>query len=142
MYPADRPIDDAYFDGSLSTQADKTIEALDLLLTVVTDPVQDDLFTIARGSFEQSMRRDRTEPRSLIYSMAAWDDEGIGTDPGPAFWTRLQTLEPADVERLLAPLREQPVIITIAGDLDAVRRDSLLKFGAVTEMKAADLTSW
>jgi predicted Zn-dependent peptidase len=139
---ADRPIDDAYFDGSLSTQADKTIEALDLLLKVVTDPVEDELFAIARGSVEQSMRRDRTEPRSRVYSVAAWDDEGIGTDPGPAIWTRLQSLEPADIERLLAPLREQPVIITIAGDLDAVGRHSLLKFGAVTEVTAADLTSW
>ncbi|HGG56443.1 MAG TPA: insulinase family protein, partial [Nannocystis exedens] len=86
--------------GVLGTQGDKTIDALDLMLTLLqSTPVSKERFVASKTALREDTRNDYIQPRIRPWSVYRWDLQGDAVDPREALLGAISTLD-------LAALRE------------------------------------
>ncbi len=125
--------------GRLGTQADKSDEALTLLLDLLRRPtLAADRVTSARVALVREMIATRIPPRRVADWVHAWDERGETEDPRPWELAQLQSLGPEQLQALLARFAAVPANISVLGDRSRLGR-ALEQFGEVVELRVQDV---
>jgi predicted Zn-dependent peptidase len=138
-----RPKDESGLLAFMSTQADKTPDAVDAMLGLMqSKTIQPERLVTAKAAMEQEYRSSRIDPRFVYWWVVDWDERGEKEDPRPWEWSVAKKLKASDVEAFAAPFADTPVIITVVGDRERIGMEQLSKFGQVVEVKADQLFSY
>ncbi|MCF8296317.1 MAG: insulinase family protein, partial [Saprospiraceae bacterium] len=128
---------------SMSTQADKTTEAISTLNKIITDlPVKEDRITTIKSSMLQSINSSRPTFRSMSYSVARWKRMGYQYDPRKDSYSIYENLEFDDIYSFYKKnIQNKPIIMTIVGDKERINIEELKKFGKIIFVKSDDVFS-
>ena len=125
--------------GRLGTQADKSGEALGLLLGLLRHPtLAADRVAAARVALTREMVATRIPPRRIADWVQAWEERGEHEDPRPWELAQLQSLGPPELAGLLARFATVPAIISVLGDRTRLG-PVLERFGTVVELHVHDV---
>ena len=126
--------------GALGTQADKTVEAVDLLARLLREPPFDEnRFKQTKDAILQSYRTDPLTFRQVPGAILSWEDQGFSQDPRPARYKRSQGYGLKDLESFSRRFKSKVLTYHILGNKDRVKLEDLKKFGTVEEKKVDDL---
>jgi predicted Zn-dependent peptidase len=131
------------FLGGLGTQADKTVEAIDVLLRIVKElPPSETRRTNVARSLDESYRTGRTPFRAIPGAVLSWDRQGLPGDPRPWNWERVKAVTLEDLVAFAGRWKSQPYTVTIVGDTSRFDRARLAGFGEVIDVNPDDLFAW
>ncbi|MBI2363368.1 MAG: insulinase family protein [Elusimicrobia bacterium] len=126
--------------GSLGTQADKTVEAVDLLAKLLKEPPLDAArFKQTKDAVLQSYRTDPLTFRQIPGAVLTWEDQGFAKDPRPARYKRSQGYALKDLEAFSQRFKSKVLTTHILGNKERVKLEELKKFGALEEKTVDDL---
>jgi predicted Zn-dependent peptidase len=129
--------------GALGTQADKTLDALDVLLGLIRAlPPSDARFELAVSSIDQGYRSVRPQFRSAPDTWVTWMRQGLDGDPRPWNWSQVKAMKLPDLLAWTKRFEAMPMTIAIAGPKDRFDAERLRKFGDVTELTTDQLFAW
>lgn len=125
----------------IGTQADKTPEAMALLIELMKNPPKSEShFNRARAALDNQYRTSRVNFREAFGTLEAWAQMGYDQDPRPLYFNQLDNVA---IEDLFAYIQKkvasQPLTFTIVGDRAKVGLDALKKLGEVEEVKLDQL---
>jgi len=141
--PGTRPQDASGLLGFLSTQADKTPEALDTLIGLVRRPsIEDERIQDAKAAIEQAYRASRIDPRQLNAWVLDWDERGEPADPRPRAREMIEGLDAKAVAAFVQTFVGSPPIVAIVGDRTRIDVQALAQIGRVVEVEATQLFSY
>ncbi len=117
--------------GYLGCQADKTPEAVRLMLTLMRDfPASPQRFAAAESAIEQNMRTNPVAFREIPDQVMDWEDEGfVGGDPGPRLFSRVKSYTLGDLQAFASRLHDAPFTVSVLGDPARVETDALKPLG-------------
>jgi predicted Zn-dependent peptidase len=142
-FAGSRPRDESGVSGSIGTQNDKTIEALQTMLDLLRNtPMQPDRLDKAQQAIDQRYRASRVSPRSINGWVRSWDELGLDSDPRPTYWAKHKTLDAKALEQFAKRFAKSGVIISIMADRAHVDLDALKKLGKVELVKPEKLFSY
>jgi predicted Zn-dependent peptidase len=126
--------------GYVGTQADKTIEATELLRSLLAKmPVSEKRFTDAKKAIEQDYRTNPTRFRAIPHTIIGWEYRGIKKDPRPRRLKKAQSYTLKDLERFAEPFGKKPMVIHALGSRDRVDIEALKKLGVFVEKSIDEL---
>jgi predicted Zn-dependent peptidase len=129
--------------GALGTQADKTLDALDVLFQIVRKlPPSDARFEAAVHSIDQGYRTARAGFRRVPGTWITWERQGLDGDPRPWNWSRVKEMKLDDLVAWTKRFESMPFTIAIAGPKDKFDAARLKSFGEVIELKPDQLFAW
>ena len=132
--------DDTEFWGSLGCQADKTPEAVALMLTLMRDfPASEKRFHETAKAVEESYRTNPVPFRAVPSALMTWEDEGLTGDPRPKRFEKALKYSSADLQTFAQRLKEKPMTVWILGQRDRVGLDRLKALGDFEEKGLSDL---
>ena len=138
-----RPVDACALIGKLGTQADKSREALELLLELLRRPaLAGDRVAAARIALTREMVATRIPPRRVPDWVQAWEERGEAGDPRAWELEQLQALGPAQLQSLLDRFAAVPAIVSVLGDrrrLDVLSPQTLSGAAELIELRTADI---
>jgi len=127
--------------GYIGTQADKTVEALKLFVTLMKSPPK------SASHFERAMRALENRYRSEVIDYTGvlgrfqyWSDLGLDKDPRPEEFSRLPKLTLDQLfDYLNQKVASQPLTFTVVGDKTKIDLKALQTLGEVEEIKVESL---
>ncbi len=127
--------------GSIGTQTDKTVDALDAFIDLIDNmPESNERF---ETSVESLMNRYRTSTigfREVIGAVRGWERLGLDGDPRRESFDKLQTTSLDDLLSFQQEhVKDRPKLISIVGDLSILDTEELEQFGTVKEIQVDDL---
>ncbi len=130
-----------FFMGYMSTQADKTIEALDTYVGLIRNmPEKADRLTVIKKNIKQSVNSNRPDFRNLSFDVPNWKYEGCDKDPMEKIYNHIDGVQFSDiVEYYNKYIKGKHIIITVVGDKSRINMKKLATFGKVIEMKKKDV---
>lgn len=129
------------FFGYIGTQADKTIEALETFNGLVREmPEKSERMDNIKTYLYQQSLSSRPDFRQLPQTFATWQQKGYTSDPNKELSETYQDLTFKDIIEFEAKhLKDEPMVICIAGDKRMVDLDELAKFGKITFVKEQEI---
>jgi predicted Zn-dependent peptidase len=140
-----RPCDASALIGQLGTQADKSREALTLLLDLMQRPtLAAERVAAARHSLIRELRSTRIPPRRVPDWVQAWEEREEPRDPRPEELANLEALGHARaagdaLDDLLHRHTGGPALISVLGDRRRIDLAGLRELGEVVELRSADV---
>ncbi|MCP4449786.1 MAG: insulinase family protein [Myxococcales bacterium] len=135
--------DDTAVMAGLGTQADKSVEAVSTLLSLVVPlKVESNRYATAVTSLKASYRKTRISPRSRASAVFGWEDLGKGDDPRPKQFAALDSTPAADMESFANARTRLPATFAITGDstrIDIKALAAAASIGKIKVMKASQL---
>lgn len=133
----------AYFSGYVATQADKTIEALDVFMSLLTDmPEYPNRITNIKDYLREALQTAKPDFRSKSQVFEAWKRLGYTTDPAVMQLPQIESLSFEDIVKFYQQnVKGRPVAIGIVGDPKRVDLDKLSKYGKVVRLNKNKLFS-
>jgi len=130
-----------YFLGHMTTQADKTIEALDTYTGLINDmPAKPERMDIIKTSLKQSINTKFPSFRSLSSNVPMWKYQGFTEDPNKVWYPEFDQVRFELVDGFYNKyMKDKPMVITLVGDKSRINMAELKKFGKVIEVKTADI---
>lgn len=127
--------------GAISSQNDKTVEALSAFLDLFENmPVSGERFEEAKSALVNRYRTSTVGFRQVTGTVRAWQRVGIDGDPRESRFGQLQN---STLEDMLAFQRRniagKSKLISIVGDMSRIDAEELKNFGAVTELQVDEL---
>lgn len=126
----------------LSTQADKSEEAIDVFLSLLRDmPQKPERVENIKNSMVKSVNASRTSFRSAPSLVANWELIGHEEDPKIKALNYVQNNFQFEeiVDFYNAEIEKDNVVICVVGDIKTIGKDVLAKYGKVTELKKKDV---
>ncbi|MBI5240266.1 MAG: insulinase family protein [Elusimicrobia bacterium] len=120
--------------GYLGTQADKTVEATELLRRLLREPPLSPqrLSETAKG-IEEGYRTNPIQFRSIPGAVMGWEDQGLSGDPRPERFARVLKYRLDDLAAFSRRFKQRPMTAYILGNRDRVALDALKKLGEFEE---------
>ena len=135
--------DSNLFLGQLGTQADKTLDALEVLMRIVRDmPASDVRLANVHKALDTTYRSAYINFRAIPGTVVSWWRQGLDGDPRPYNWEHVMKLSLADLTTFAGRWKSMPYTITVVGDKSRFDTAKLAEYGEVTEMKPDQLFSW
>lgn len=133
--------DDTELWGSLGCQADKTPEAVELMVKLFGDfPASEKRFRETAKAVEESYRANPVHFRAIPSVVMDWEDEGLtGGDPRPKRFEKVLRYAPAELESFAKRFKGRPLTVWILGQRDRVGLDRLKALGDFEEKPLSDL---
>ncbi|MDP3541854.1 MAG: insulinase family protein [Elusimicrobiota bacterium] len=127
--------DDTQLWGRLGCQADKTPEAVKLMISLFQEfPASEKRFRETAKSIEESYRTSPVRFRSIPATVIGWEDQGLaGGDPGPKRFERSVGYTLPELRSFAERFKTKPLSIWILGHRDRVGLDELKTLGAFEE---------
>jgi predicted Zn-dependent peptidase len=127
--------------GSLGCQADKTPEAVELMLKLLREfPASEKRFSETAKAIEQLYRTNPVEFRAIPSVLMSWEDAGIsGGDPRPKRFQKVLSYSASDLEGFARRLKDKPMTVWILGQRDRVGLEKLKTLGDFEEKALPDL---
>jgi zinc protease len=130
-----------HFTAYLSTQSDKTLDALMALNDLLNNfPVKEERLKLLKSSLIQSVNTNRPSFRQMSNTVSYWKRKGYKNDPRKEWVKIYNNLTFEDITKFYDMfLKEKPRVITIVGDKRRIDFDKLSEFGEVIELDKKDL---
>lgn len=121
----------------IGTQADKTTEALALLIDLIRKPPRSaSHFERAWRALENRYRTEVIDYTQVLGRFQYWSDLGLDRDPRPEEFARLHQLTLDQLFRWIQTrVATQPLTLTVVGDKTRVNLQGLKKLGEVEEIR-------
>jgi len=137
----DRP---GYFAGWLSTQSDKTLEALEIFHDIMTDmPEKPDRIEAVRTNLTLSINSKQPSFRNRSGNVSQWLKQGYREDPRK---TRYEEYENMKFSKILEfyeyNLHGNPWLVTIVGDSKRINMEELSRYGTVKTVSLDEVFKW
>ena len=126
----------------LSTQADKSEEAIDVFLSLLRDmPQKPERVDNIKNAMTKSVNASRTSFRYAPSSAASWELMGHQEDPKIKELNYVNSNFNFDeiVQFYQQEVEKEKVVICIVGNIKTIGKDNLNKYGKVTELKIKDV---
>jgi predicted Zn-dependent peptidase len=125
----------------LSTQSDKTTDALDILDRLVREmPVKPERLPAVKQSLINQSVNDYPTFRKIPERIASMLNEGYASDPNEILVTELSKMEMSDIVGFYEKnIKDRPVIYIIVGNSRKIDMEKLSKFGKVIKVKKEEL---
>lgn len=134
------PEDASALFGALSTQVDKTPDALARFLGLLkAPPLSEARVEESREALDHEYRASRIDPRWLGWSVVSWDEQGESKDPRAWRWSQIMSAAPQDLEAFAASWTDLPVVFAVVGERARVGMDALEAIGPVHEVSPETL---
>ena len=135
------PQKNGYLYGYIGCQADKTNEALDVMLGLLKNiPEQEEKFLSVKEGLK--LKSSTSYPSFRELPEEIWDYERKGYEKDPLEYSQ-QSIDKLELDQVVSFYKEtlggKPITITIYGDLSKVDLEELKKMGPVTELKIKDI---
>jgi predicted Zn-dependent peptidase len=129
------------FTAMLSTQADKTIDAMGLLDSLIRQmPLKPDRLPAAKQILVNQMSSKYPTFRKIPGRIAALVNDGCLSDPDRALFEQLPAMDMDDVARFYeAHLKGRPIIYAVTGNSHKIDMNKLAAFGPVVRVKKEEL---
>lgn len=129
------------FLAYIATQADKSMQAINLLDSLVNDmPMNVENFEIARQGILNDINNSYPTFRGKPATVANAERYGFKCDPNTAAVKETPTLTRADVETIYSRnIKGQPYQLMIVGDLKKLDMKALSRFGKLVKVKKEDI---
>jgi predicted Zn-dependent peptidase len=129
------------FVTMLSTQSDKTIDALAVLDKLIKEiPVKPDRLPAVKQSLVNQLSNDYPTFRNIPGKIASLLNEGYRSDPNESLAEKLAQMSMDDVLRFYdANLRDKPVAYMIVGNSRKIDMGKLADFGKIVKVKKEEL---
>lgn len=132
-----------YLAGYIGTQADKTVDAIQVFLNLVNDmPQYEDRMTNIKDYLRESVRTDQPGFRYKSQLYEAWKKLGFTEDPAI---TQHDQIEKMTFENILdfytRNIKNRPIAIGIIGDPKRIDLNTLEKYGKVVKLNKSKLFS-
>jgi predicted Zn-dependent peptidase len=126
-----------YFQGWLSTQSDKTCDALEVYQTILTDlPRKPERMESIRKNLTLSINSSQPTFRQKTNMVSQWLEQGYEEDPRKIGYETFKTMEFSDIEHFYERnLEGKPWLVTIVGDTKRIDMDELSKYGEIQIVK-------
>jgi len=134
----DRP---GYFKGWLSTQADKTLEAIEVYTDILKNlPQKPERIDEVRKNLTLSINANQPMLRYKSMSVARWMEQGYNEDPRVKRYDKYVKMEFDEiVDFYNKNLNGKPMIIAIVGDSKRIDLDKLKQYGKLKIVKKDDI---
>lgn len=131
------------FVGFVSTQADKTLIALETFDSLIREmPRKPERVEMIKNYLTLSAQTERPDFRNLSLKVEEWKHKGFTTDPVELKMPAYSKLQWDDIYSYYkAYLKEKPIAIAIVGDKKQIDLKTLQKYGKLIEIKEASLFS-
>jgi hypothetical protein len=134
------PGDENRLLGSLGCQADKTVEAVELMLKLLREPpAGEGRFKETKEGILQAYRTDPLTFREIPGALLGWEDMGFDKDPRPARFKRSEGYTLKDLLSFAERFKGRTMTVHILGNRDRVDMAALKKFGDLVEKKVDEL---
>ncbi|MBI4369269.1 MAG: insulinase family protein [Elusimicrobia bacterium] len=127
--------------GYVGCQADKTIEAANLMVELFQNmPASVERFNQAKQAILESYRTDPLTFRSINGAVMSWEELGLGTkDPRPSRMKKAMKFKLSDLEKFAARFQKRPITVYILGNKNRVDWEGLKKIGDFEEKQIPEL---
>ncbi|MBL4636216.1 MAG: insulinase family protein [Kofleriaceae bacterium] len=143
---SDRRGDDSLVVAGLGTQADKSVEAVRTLMSLLIPlRVEPGRFTTAKNSLDADYRKNRTSPRRRSDVVFAWEDRGLSEDPSIKEYAELHKTPAGDMQTFANSKTKTPPILSISGDSDRIDLKALaaaIGIKSTKILKVSQLFGW
>jgi predicted Zn-dependent peptidase len=129
------------FITMLSTQSDKTVDALTVLDRLIREmPVKPERLPAVKQSLVNQLSNDYPTFRKIPGRIASLLNEGYTADPNETLIASLSQMQMSDVVRFYEEnIKDRPVVYAIAGNARKVNMEQLSGFGKVIRVKKEEL---
>ena len=129
------------FTAMLSTQSDKTLDALGVLDSLIREmPLKPERMEAVKPTLVNRINNDYPPFRNLSEKVASARMEGFDRDPAEEFLRDIATMDMQDISRFY---REQisgrPVVYVIAGNRKHIDMKKLAEYGTIIKVKKKDI---
>ena len=129
------------FEGFIGTQADKTIDAIETYINLLTDmPEKTNRIDGIKSGLLESLSSSKPGFRSMSLSIRGWEKQGYETDPRK---TKKDVYDSADFNDIKGfyddYIKDKPITITIVGNKDKIDMEKLSEYGQIVEVKTEDI---
>ena len=129
------------FTAMLSTQSDKTLDALGVLDSLIREmPLKPERMEAVKQTLVNRINNDYPPFRNLSEKVASARMEGVDRDPAEEFLRDIATMDMQDISRFY---REQisgrPVVYVIAGNRKHIDMKKLAEYGTIIKVKKKDI---
>lgn len=129
------------FTAMLSTQSDKTLDALGVLDSLIREmPLKPERVEAVKQTLVNRINNDYPPFRNLSEKVASARMEGFDRDPAEEFLRDIATMDMQDISRFY---REQisgrPVVYVIAGNRKHIEMKKLAEYGTIIKVKKKDI---
>lgn len=129
------------FTAMLSTQSDKTLDALGVLDSLIREmPLKPERMEAVKQTLVNRINNDYPPFRNLSEKVASTRMEGFDRDPAEEFLRDIATMDMQDISCFY---REQisgrPVVYVIAGNRKHIDMKKLAKYGTIIKVKKKDI---
>lgn len=129
------------FMTQLSTQCDKTLDALTVLDSLMSEmPLRPERMEAIRQNIRNKVNNEFPLFRELSSRIAAFRREGYCVDPNVAYLQALQSMDMDDISRFYKfYVQDRPVVYAIVGNARQVDMQKLATRGTIVMLKKKDI---
>ena len=133
----------AFYIGALGTQADNTIEAVDLFFSLLTDmPEYPERMTRLKNFLRQTALMDKPDFRTASQTYESWKLRGYDKSPAEENLEKIDRLSFEDIKKYYEEhIKGKTIAISVVGDPRQVDVKALEKYGKVVRLTPAKLFS-
>jgi predicted Zn-dependent peptidase len=130
-----------YFRGWLSTQSDKTLDAIQVFQSILSDlPSKPERMESIRKTLTLSINASQPTFRQKSNVVSSYLEQGYKEDPRKAGYESYKTMEFSEIESFYEQnLEGKPWLVTIVGDVKRIDMDELARYGKVNVVKVNQL---
>ena len=125
----------------LSTQSDKTLDALGVLDSLMKDmPEKPERIVAVRQSIFNAVNNSYPSFRELSQKVARWKEDGFSADPNQRLLEDVSSMDMGDVRKFYrSQVHARPVVYVIVGNENAIDMNRLAAFGTIVRLKRKDI---
>lgn len=129
------------FTAMLSTQSDKTLDALGVLDSLIRKmPLKPERVEAIKQSLANRINNDYPPFRSLSEKVAGARMEGFDRDPAEEFLRDIATMDMEDISRFYQEqICGRPVVYVIAGNRKRIDMKKLAEYGTIVKVKKKEI---
>lgn len=129
------------FVTMLSTQSDKTLDALGILDSLIRKmPLKTERIKAVKQSVTNMINNDFPSFRDLSGKVACYELNGLDCDPNETLLSDITRMDMDDISRFYEQnVSGRPVVYVIAGNAKRINMEKLSAFGTVVKMKKKDI---
>jgi predicted Zn-dependent peptidase len=130
-----------YFKGWLSTQSDKTNEAIEVYTNILSNmPEKPERIDAVRKNLTLSINASQPMFRNKSISVSRWLSQGYNDDPRKSRYNEYLKVNFDDLlDFYKNNIKGRPWVITIVGDQKRIDMENLKKFGKIKIVKSSDI---
>lgn len=129
------------FTAMLSTQSDKTLDALGVLDSLIREmPLKPERMEAVKQTLVNRINNDYPPFRNLSEKVASARMEGFDRDPAEEFLRDIATMDMQDISRFYQEqISGRPVVYVIAGNRKHIDMKKLAEYGTIIKVKKKDI---